>query len=257
MTAKYKLYQFRHSHFSEKVRWALKFKGVPFEKVNLVRGPHEKIARRLGAPDSTVPILETPDHEIIQDSTAILDWLELHFPDRSSLNPQSVGDCAEAKRLEEFFDETLGYHCRRFLYSCLIEHPKVVASIMLQGKPKFWHVVFPLMFIPMRRGMIRKLELGPGAAQESEAELNKAFDEIDARIKDGAQFLVAGQFTRADITAAALLSVLTWPPEHDFDWPETALVPPELNAFRERVSSRPFYNWALNLYKTHRAENSR
>ena len=110
MTASCRLYQFRHSHFSEKARWALDFKGVPYETINLVRGPHERVARQLGAAESTVPILTLPDGTVIQDSTAIIDWLEERFPDVPSLNPPSEAEYSEARRLEERFDDTLGYH---------------------------------------------------------------------------------------------------------------------------------------------------
>ena len=61
------LYDFRFSHYSEKARWALDFKGIPYTPRHLVPGFHLRTARKL-APRSCLPILEA-DGAVIQDST--------------------------------------------------------------------------------------------------------------------------------------------------------------------------------------------
>jgi glutathione S-transferase len=58
-----KLHQFQCSHFCEKARWALEYKQVPYQPVNLLPGFHLKPMRKL-APKSCVPVLvdeETAD----------------------------------------------------------------------------------------------------------------------------------------------------------------------------------------------------
>ena len=53
-----KLLEFPHSHYCEKARWALDFKGIPFEAVAVMPGLH-MLTIRLYAPDTAVPVLLT------------------------------------------------------------------------------------------------------------------------------------------------------------------------------------------------------
>jgi glutathione S-transferase len=83
----FELYDFTFSHYSEKARWALDFKGVPYTPRHLLPGFHMRTARKL-APRSSIPILKT-DSAVIQGSTEIIDFLEQTFPDRS-LTPRDA-----------------------------------------------------------------------------------------------------------------------------------------------------------------------
>jgi len=52
------LYQFGVSHYCEKARWAMDYKGLPYRPRNLLPGPHIKQMRKI-APDIIVPVLES------------------------------------------------------------------------------------------------------------------------------------------------------------------------------------------------------
>ena len=68
------LWQFTGSHFNEKARWALDWKGVRHERRSLLPGPHAlKIWRMTG--QTSVPVLEL-DGRAIHDSTRIIAALE-------------------------------------------------------------------------------------------------------------------------------------------------------------------------------------
>lgn len=243
-----KLYQFPHSHFSEKARWALDHKRIAYTKVNLVRGLHVLTTRRL-APRRTVPIL-AHEGRIVQDSTEILTYLDERFPGRS-LVAGSESVRREAIDVEEYLDEELGFHLRRYLYATLLEHRRQVTSFFLQGRSPAWRPLFAAMFPLLRAQMRRQLRLTPANAAESERRVLGALDVLDAAVARG-RFLVAGTFTRADLTAAALLSLLTWPKMHEFRWPApTELVEP-LASFRRAASARPCFEWALGLYRDYR-----
>ena len=56
--------------------------------------------------------------------------------------------------------------------------------------------------------------------------LAAAVDRIESE-RDGRDYLVGESFTVADLTAAALLYPLVWPPEFQYDLPE----PPSLGVF--------------------------
>ena len=75
-----KLYQFAISHYCEKIRWALDYKGLNYETVNLLPGQHVKTIRKLTGEASSVPVLDHDGH-VVQGSAAILDYLDQTFPE--------------------------------------------------------------------------------------------------------------------------------------------------------------------------------
>jgi glutathione S-transferase len=105
----FELYDFRFSHYSEKARWALDFKGIPYTPRHLLPGFHLRTARKL-APRSCLPILEA-DGTVIQDSTEVINFLERTFPD-PSLTPPDPKDASTALEWEEYLDEEIGVTLR-------------------------------------------------------------------------------------------------------------------------------------------------
>src|SRR5690554_7199812 len=73
-----RLYQFCVSHYSEKVRWALDYKGINYQPVNLLPGQHVQTIRKLTGAGSSVPVLDH-DGQLIQGSSRILDHLDHAF----------------------------------------------------------------------------------------------------------------------------------------------------------------------------------
>ncbi len=105
------LYRFPMSHYSEKVRLALDFKGLEYQLVNLQPGTGqlavlEKTGQRM------VPMLEH-DGSFVHDSTAILLYLEHAFAPSAgyrALLPSDLAMRRAAIELEEHLDTTLGRH---------------------------------------------------------------------------------------------------------------------------------------------------
>ena len=75
-----KLLEFPHSHYCEKARWALDYKGIPFQPVPLLPGFHVITVRRY-APDTSVPVFLS-DERVVQGSSEIIDYLENKYPSR-------------------------------------------------------------------------------------------------------------------------------------------------------------------------------
>ena len=67
---------FPHSHYCEKGRWALDYKGLKYRPVPLLPGFHIRAVKKY-APDSSVTELITVE-EAIQGSSAIIDFLDKH-----------------------------------------------------------------------------------------------------------------------------------------------------------------------------------
>src|ERR671936_1025779 len=103
------------SHFSEKARWALAYKGVEHERKAPPPGIHIAVALRLTrGRQYTLPVLEL-DGKRIGDSTAIIEELERRFPE-PPLYPADPEERRRALELEDWFDEELGPYLRRFLF---------------------------------------------------------------------------------------------------------------------------------------------
>ena len=104
------LWHLKVSHYNEKARWALDYKGIPHVRRAVEPGRHRRMARELTG-GSTFPVLSL-DGEAIGDSTQIIAALERRKPD-PPLYPTDPGERRRALELEEFFDEELGPYTRR------------------------------------------------------------------------------------------------------------------------------------------------
>src|SRR5213078_4731800 len=101
------LWQIQHSHYNEKVRWALDYKRIPHTRRSMLPGVHRVITKRL-AGILTSPVL-TIDGKGIGDSSAILQALEKRWPE-PPLMPADESQRQRALELEDYFDEELGPH---------------------------------------------------------------------------------------------------------------------------------------------------
>jgi glutathione S-transferase len=113
--AKPVLFHIPVSHYNEKVRWALAWKGIEHERRAPWPGAHMAVALWLTRGDTkTFPVLKL-DGRGIGDSTAIIAALEQRQPD-PPLYPSDPGDRRRALELEDFFDEQLGPQIRLLVW---------------------------------------------------------------------------------------------------------------------------------------------
>ena len=72
------LHMFPASHYNEKARWALDWKGLPHRRVPYLPGPHAPQIQRLTGQTAT-PVLVT-NGRAIAGSAQIIDALESAYP---------------------------------------------------------------------------------------------------------------------------------------------------------------------------------
>src|ERR1700682_6167971 len=92
------------SPYSERVRWAFTFKGLPYEKKDYQPGVDEEEVKKLTG-QAQVPVLLV-NGEIIPDSTVILNWLEEYKPE-PALMPTTDKERAQVILWEELMGEGL------------------------------------------------------------------------------------------------------------------------------------------------------
>lgn len=238
------LYQFYFSHYCEKARWALDYKGIPYAPRNLLPGLHVKPALKL-APQTCLPII-VDGGKAIQDSTAIIDYLDRRYPDHP-LTPQEPVRAREALEWEEYLDEEIGVTLRLWFYYHALPDRKRALRFMLDGAPWYGRPVLAMIFPKVRSAMTEAMNINPESARASQARLLSALDRLDAVVKDR-PFLVGDGFSKADLTACALLSPWVLPADAEAD----ANFPQPVRALRDAHESRPYLRWVRDIYRDYR-----
>jgi glutathione S-transferase len=243
------LWQIDISHYCEKVRWALEFKGVDHRRRSALPGTHIPIALALtrGA-EPTVPVLQM-DGESVGDSTAIIAALEAEYPD-PPLYPDDAGERDRALELEDWFDENLGPHTRLLPFYELTQEPDLFAEVAAAAVPGPLGKAKPLVGAYARTyTRLRWNANSDEGAERAREAIAAALDRVEAELGEG-EFLVGDSFSVADLTAASLFYPLVVPPEGPLD--PNLPRPPAFERFRESLSGRRGYRWVEETFRKHR-----
>jgi glutathione S-transferase len=240
------LWHLKPSHYNEKARWALDWKGVAHRRVNPPPGAHMLVALALTRRAATLPVLQLDGHAV-GDSTRIIAALEERFPD-PPLYPSDPVDRARALELEELFDTTLGPDVRRvgfweFLqarafvaeHAAELSSPRQAALLRSRGFPAF---------VRVRYGVARE------AAAQSLTRVRALMDVI-ADLLGGRDHLAGDGFSVADLTAAALLAPLVGPPGLPYRRADAKL-PPNMQRMTDELRAHPAGAWVVRMYERHR-----
>jgi len=244
------LWQFRYSHYNEKARWALDFKGIAHVRRSVLPGPHAPRMLWLTG-QKAVPVLVI-DGKVIPDSTGIIATLEQLHPD-PPLYPHDRPAQQRALMLEDFFDEELGPHLRRAWFFETLSDPGFCAAQLSAGASpmaqRAFRAAFPLIAAVMKADM----KIDAAGAEVGRAKIAAALDRIEAELQPSG-YLVGDRFTVADLTAAALLSPVVMPAE--FPYPLLTPLPPSAARLRDSLAGRRAFQWAGEMYRRHRGRSS-
>ena len=253
------LYHLYVSHFSEKVRWALDYKGLPYRSRLLVPGAHLLTVKRV-AGTSTVPVLVDSDTKVvIKDSTDILHYLDRIRPD-PSLFPHDAEQAVRAAEIEDFCDQQCAPNIARYLYFHLTQYPTALRTVFQRGLGPAGRLLVRLSLPLVQRGLQRRRALTAENTVRRRADFLAALDQLEEwiSIADG-PFLVGGQFTAADLTAAALLGPAVRPAGSPWDPMEledvlmpTGYPPDDVARFLQEVGSRPAAAWVREMWARYR-----
>ncbi|MBC7943773.1 MAG: glutathione S-transferase family protein [Burkholderiales bacterium] len=237
-----KLYQFAFSHYCEKVRWALDFKGIPYTAINLLPGLHLKPISKL-APKTCMPVL-VDGKTAVQDSAAIITYLDRTHPD-PLLTPRDPRKAKEALDWEKYFDEEIGVTLRLWLYYHTLPDRSRSIKLFTTDAPWYGTPLYAVIFPKVRDAMMQMYNINAETAKDAQRRLGAALDKLDDVLKDR-RFLVGDRFSRADLTA--LLSPMCLPTDKEAE----ALFPEAVFAARNQHKGRPYFGWVRNIYDNYR-----
>lgn len=244
------LWHIELSHYNEKVRWALDYKGIPHERRVPMPGLHRLSALALtrGRHDR-LPVGEI-DGRRIGDSTAIIAALEASWP-QPALYPADPGERARALALEDFFDEQLAPEVRRWMWHHTLPDTDLVVDSLLppdaRVRRRLISAAAPL------GGPILRRDYGIDDERVAAAEdrIRAAMDRLEAEIGPSG-YLAGDGFSVADLSAAALFTPLLAPPGREH---QPARVAPAVAELRSELAARPGGEWVHEMYARHRTSS--
>lgn len=228
------------SHYCERARWALDLQTIVYDEERLAPGAHIPRVKRLGASATSLPLLLFGDGSLCQGSDRILDWAGL-----------AGGD----KEIERRLEETTAPLIRQCLYAGLLDDPRSgIRDVLLLGTSTRQAMIGRLTWPLLRRVMAAGMNARPHLLPDLIAQLDREIDWFDQVLAERGNYLVGGEFGRADLTAASLLAPVALPqvePVRSLSvgirWPRS------LAPFVAKWSERPSLIWVRQVYDAHRA----
>ena len=186
------------SHYSEKVRWALDYKGIAHRR--RVLGPDYLIRAWRATGQGKLPVLWL-DGRAIADSTRIIAALEEHYPE-PPLYPLDTVTRQRALALEDDLDETLGPALRAAIVTPLFRHdPDIALRVLTTGMGgRAYRMLRPLLRIFPSLYRFRH-SISENNLERDRSIVAAALDRIEHERQNRA-YLVGEAFTVADLTAA-------------------------------------------------------
>jgi glutathione S-transferase len=225
-----KLIQMYASPWAERVRWALNYKGVPYEKQDYQPGVDEEKVKKLTG-QAQVPVL-LANGKVIPDSTAILNWLEEYKP-QPALIPASAKERAQVMMWEELMDGVLGPQARML----------IVGHFLRSSEPELQQG---------GRYFAQKYQHSSYAEEHAKVTIERILTALKHAL-DGRQYLVGDAFTRADLTAASMLLLVNPPPDELFLFP-APMRPMYTAPLTSDSQFTPLFVWRDQMYRGHRGE---
>ncbi|MCP5055304.1 MAG: glutathione S-transferase family protein [bacterium] len=248
MQLDFELYHFPISHFNEKARWALDWKGIAHRRNAQLPGPHKLAMQRLSGQDQ-VPVLRH-GKKVVAGSNHIVAYLEDLQPE-PRLYPEDPTQRARALELQAWLDADFGPAIRRARFGLLLPERDYFAKQFTCDRSRAVQIAYRAMLPGIAVVMRKQMEITPEKVEESIQVTRDVMDRLQKEIGPSG-YLVGDAFSIADLTAAALASPGVHPdggPMH----PEQA--PPAVDAWLARWADHPTTAWVREIYAKHRSKS--
>lgn len=237
------LYQFELSHYCEKIRFILDYKGLPYRKIEVTPGVGQLDLYRMSG-QRQVPVLKDGS-EIIADSTEIAEYLDKKYPDRPIIpqEPKLRGLCL---LIEQWADESIGLNARKCMIGALGHDPTFRQAFLPSSTPDLLKTV--LSSVPNELFSVLELGVGltPDALKSAQATIKHDLASLCFILMEQ-PYLVTDHPTLADFAVAGLSMYLKFPTGLYLDVPNT-LKGKGVSGIADVGIFEPFFDWRDRLY---------
>lgn len=237
------LYQFELSHYAEKVRLILDYKGLDYRKIEVTPGVGQLDVYQLSG-QRRVPVLKD-GAEVIADSTAIAFYLDRKYPDRPIVptDPTQRGLCL---MMEEWADESIGLNGRKVMLNAFGKDPDLRTAILPPQTPDFLKNLVGTVpgeafeFLGMGVG------LGPDTIKQARQALEQDFEALNLLLLSQ-PYLLGDAPTLADFAVAGLTMYIKFPAGDFLDIPD-GLKGRGVPGLADNTDYARFFEWRDRLY---------
>ena len=246
------------SHYNERARWAMAHHRVVAHERRYLPMLHraavarvvpkaQRLADRTGSGLST-PVLVLDDGTVINDSTKIVRWVDATYgTPETTLYPAAGRESIVA--LEERFHDDIGRDTRFLAYWFILRDGPAFAELVRHNVARWQRAVFALGAPMAKAAMRRGFALTQPNYEKVRARLEAAVHALSATLGDR-DYFVGERFTAADLTAAAMLSIMVLPvPGYGARIPDLR---GPYGEFRDQLRATALGKHALRMFERHR-----
>lgn len=242
------LYQFELSHYCEKVRFILDYKGLPYRKVEVTPGLGQLDIYRMSG-QRQVPVLKDGS-EVIADSTAIAEYLDKTYPDRP-LIPTDPKLRGLTLILEQWADESIGINARICLLSAAGRNGNLRKALLPNSTPDFVKNFVGAFPNEILNALGSNLNVGVPDPTKAAQDAMKHDLAALCFILLEQPYLVTDHPTLADFAVAALTMYVKFPEGTYLNLP-TGLKGQGVPGIADVGTFEPFFSWRDRLYADYR-----
>lgn len=237
------LYQFELSHFSEKVRLILDYKGLPYRKIEVTPGIGQIELFQMSG-QRKVPVLKDGS-EIIPDSTAIAEYLDRKYPEKPII-PSDPKQKGMVLQLEQWADESIAVNAEKALIGSISRNQSFRTAVLPSSTPDILKNLVGAIPSDFFSILGTGVGLGPDAVNHAEEALKRSLTALTFILLDQ-PYLVGDTPTLADFAVAGLSMYVKFPSGPYLDLPQ-AIKGQGVAGIANVGAFEPFFNWRDRLY---------
>ncbi|HEY9907145.1 MAG TPA: glutathione S-transferase family protein [Thermosynechococcaceae cyanobacterium] len=237
------LYQFELSHYAEKVRLVLDYKGLAYRKIEVTPGIGQIDLFRLSG-QRQIPVLKDGS-EVIADSTKIIEYLDRQYPDRPVI-PSDPKLRGLTLLIEQWADESIGLNARKALIGALNGSQSFRTAFLPSSTPDLVKTLVGAVPNELLSFLGQGVGLGPEGVKAAEDSLKRDLTALVFILLEQ-PYLVTDHPTLADFAVAGLTTYLKFPSGNYLDIPES-LKGKGVPGIADIGTFEPFFTWRDKLY---------
>lgn len=237
------LYQFELSHYVEKVRLILDYKGLAYRKIEVTPGIGQIDLFRLSG-QRQVPVLKD-GNEIIADSTAIAEYLDRKYPEKPVI-PSDLKQRGLCLLMEQWADESIGLNARKVMIGALNQNQTFRTAFLPSSTPDIVKSLLGAVPSEFLSILGQGVGFGPDTIQEATDAIKRDLTSLCFILREQ-PYLVTDQPTLADFAVAGLTMYLKFPDGGYLNIP-TSLKGKGVPGIADVGVFEPFFTWRDKLY---------